>query len=323
MSTALIREALEADEGNACMQSKTKIVCTLGPKSRSVPVLEELLTAGMSVARFNFSHGSHEYHQETLGNLRQACRNTRLMCATLLDTKGPEIRTGTLKDGKPISLEAGQRVVLSTQYSTPGGTMANGVAIIKLSYPSLARDVSPGCSILIADGSIVLRVDECDEAAASVGCTCLNSSTLGERKNCNLPGVIVDLPTITDKDRVDIVDWGVENDVDFIAASFVRKGSDVHTIRSLVDVYEGGRNIKIISKVENQEGATTHAAPSRAHPARGGRTRRARTRRRSAAQRVRAGGRHRIPGGACLIATPARGGDEVGQEVDGAPPHTH
>lgn len=254
MSTALIREALEADDEIACIQSKTKIVCTLGPVSRSVAVLEELLEAGMSVARFNFSHGSHEYHQETLDNLRQACRNTRLMCATLLDTKGPEIRTGTLKDGKPISLKAGQKVVLSTQYTTPGGSMANGVAIIKLSYPSLARDVSPGCNILIADGSIVLRVDDCDEHAGTVGCTCLNSNTLGERKNCNLPGVIVDLPTITDKDRVDIIDWGVGNNVDFIAASFVRKGTDVQTIRRLVDVYEKGRNIKIISKVENQEG---------------------------------------------------------------------
>jgi len=254
MSTALIREALEADDEIACIQSKTKIVCTLGPVSRSVAVLEELLEAGMSVARFNFSHGSHEYHQETLDNLRQACRNTRLMCATLLDTKGPEIRTGTLKDGKPISLSAGQKVVLSTQYATPGGSMANGVAIIKLSYPSLPRDVSPGCNILIADGSIVLRVDDCDEHAGTVGCTCLNSNTLGERKNCNLPGVIVDLPTITDKDRVDIIDWGVGNNVDFIAASFVRKGTDVQTIRRLVDVYEKGRNIKIISKVENQEG---------------------------------------------------------------------
>ena len=254
MSVALMDLVREVLDEKLLGGSRTKIVCTLGPKSRSVPVLEALLQAGMSVARFNFSHGSHEYHQETLNNLLTAQKNTKLMCATLLDTKGPEIRTGTLRDGEPIRLEAGQKVVLSTAYSSPGGLLADGTAIVKLSYPMLARDVSPGCHILIADGSIVLQVDACNIEEAAVMCTCLNSNTLGERKNCNLPGVIVDLPTITDKDRVDIIDWGVANRVDFIAASFVRKGSDVRTIRSLVDVYPTGRDIKIVSKVENQEG---------------------------------------------------------------------
>ena len=246
MSTALIREIL--NDAPLTGTSRTKVVCTLGPKSRSIEVLEELLIAGMSVARFNFSHGSHEYHQETMNNLRQAQKNTRLMCATLLDTKGPEIRTGLLQDSQPIKLQAGQQAILSTQYSTPGGIMSNGIALIKLSYPYLARDVNPGCHILIADGSIVLRVNSCNIKDATVSCTCMNTNMLGERKNCNLPGVIVDLPTITDKDRVDIIDWGLANGVDFIAASFVRKGRDVINIRDLVDVYEAGRNIKIISK---------------------------------------------------------------------------
>mmetsp|Transcript_10364 Transcript_10364/g.12122 ORF Transcript_10364/g.12122 Transcript_10364/m.12122 type:complete len:513 (+) Transcript_10364:90-1628(+) len=226
---------------------QTKIVCTLGPKSRDVPVLEELLRAGMNVCRFNFSHGTHEYHQETLDNLKQACRNTRIMCAVLLDTKGPEIRTGILKDGKPIKLTAGDEVTLTTDYTHPGTP-----EMFALSYAKLAEDVKVGNQILIADGSIVLTVLACDVAKGTVRCKCMNTNTLGEKKNCNLPGVVVDLPTITEKDADDIKNWAVKNQVDFIAASFVRKGTDLPTIRGVCG--EAGKNIKIISKVENQEG---------------------------------------------------------------------
>ena len=229
------------------LRCKTKIVCTLGPKSRELHVLEELLRSGMSVARFNFSHGSHEYHQETLDVLRQACANTRLMCAVLLDTKGPEIRTGMLEDSKPVLLTAGRQVTLTTDYSAFGNEN-----MIALSYKKLAEDVDPGAQILIGDGSIVLEVISCDIANGTVQAMCTNTATLGERKNVNLPGVVVDLPTITEKDRIDIVEWGMKNKVDFIAASFVRKGSDVRNIREVLG--EEGREIQIISKVENQEG---------------------------------------------------------------------
>lgn len=226
---------------------KTKVVCTLGPKSNSIPVLEELLRAGMSVARFNFSHGTHEYHQDSLNNLRQAMANTRIMCATMLDTKGPEIRTGMLKDGKPVQLTTGQEVTITTDYTIQGDA-----STISMSYKKLAVDLRPGSQILCADGSIVMEVVSTDPAAGTVRARCLNTAMLGERKNVNLPGVVVDLPTLTDKDVDDIVNWAVPNDVDFIAASFVRKGSDIDNIRQVLG--ERGKYIKIISKVENQEG---------------------------------------------------------------------
>ena len=228
--------------------AKTKIVCTLGPTSRDVPVLEALLRAGLSVARFNFSHGSYEYHQETLDNLREAMKNTQLLCAILLDTKGPEIRTGMLKEGKPVKIEAGREITLTTDYSFLGDE-----STIALSYKKLPQDVSPGSQILIADGSVVLEVLSCDVAGGTVRCKCTNSAMLGERKNCNLPGVVVDLPTLTQKDQEDILKWGVPNDIDFIAASFVRKGSDLDNIRVCLGS-EMGQSVKIISKIENQEG---------------------------------------------------------------------
>ncbi|GLC37228.1 hypothetical protein PLESTB_000993700 [Pleodorina starrii] len=239
-----LETVLAGTPSNIC---KTKVVCTLGPKSRSVEVLEELLRAGMSVARFNFSHGSHDYHQETLDNLRIAMSNTKVMCAAMLDTKGPEIRTGTLKDGKPVQLTAGKEVTITTDYAQPGDEN-----LIAMSYKKLAQDVKPGSQILCADGSIVLEVISTDPAAGTVRARCMNTAMLGERKNVNLPGVVVDLPTLTDKDVDDILHWAIPNDIDFIAASFVRKGSDIDTILQVLG--ERGRFIKIISKVENQEG---------------------------------------------------------------------
>jgi len=225
----------------------SKIVCTLGPVSRTVEILETMLRAGMSIARFNFSHGSHEYHQETLDNLRTACANTGIMCGVLLDTKGPEIRTGMLANGGPVMLEAGAEITLTTDYEFKGD--ASKIAV---SYPDLAKDVSPGSKILCADGSVTLTVLECDTANGEVKCRLENSAKLGERKNMNLPGVVVNLPTITEKDRHDLLEWGVKNNVDFIAASFVRKGSDVEYIRSVLGDF--AKNVSIISKVENMEG---------------------------------------------------------------------
>jgi pyruvate kinase len=235
--------------GNPANICKTKVVCTTGPKARTVAVLEELLRAGMSIARFNFSHGSHEYHQETLDNLRIACGNTKLMCAVMLDTKGPEIRTGTLVGGKPIQLTSGMEITITTDYASTGHATQ-----IAMSYQRLARDVKAGSQILCADGSIVLEVLSTNPEAGTVQARCMNTAVLGERKNVNLPGVVVDLPTLTEKDVDDILNWAIPNDVDFIAASFVRKGLDLDTIREVLG--EKGKFIKIISKVENQEGIT-------------------------------------------------------------------
>ncbi|KAI5054676.1 hypothetical protein GOP47_0029821 [Adiantum capillus-veneris] len=226
---------------------KTKIVCTLGPKSRDVPIIENLLRAGMSVARFNFSHGSHEYHQETLDNLRIAQQNTQIMCAVMLDTKGPEIRTGFLEDGKPVQLVEGQELTISTDYSLKGNSK-----IIAMSYKKLAHDLAPGSIILCSDGTITLSVLACDTEAGTVTVRCENTAVLGERKNVNLPGVVVDLPTLTEKDVDDIMNWGVPNRIDIIALSFVRKGSDLVNVRNLLG--KNSKNVYLMSKIENQEG---------------------------------------------------------------------
>ncbi|CAN4100562.1 unnamed protein product [Withania somnifera] len=232
--------AIENNNGVAVCtvkRPKTKIVCTLGPASRSVAMVEKLLRAGMNVARFNFSHGSHEYHQETLDNLRQAMENTGILCAVMLDTKGPEIRTGFLKDGKPVQLKQGQEITISTDYNIKGDE---------------TEDLKPQSVILCADGTITFTVLSCDKEKGLVRCLCENTAVLGERKNVNLPGVIVDLPTLTDKDKDDILNWGVPNHIDMIALSFVRKGSDLVEVRKLLG--EHAKNILLMSKVENQEG---------------------------------------------------------------------
>ncbi|TQD99858.1 hypothetical protein C1H46_014596 [Malus baccata] len=226
---------------------KTKIVCTLGPSSRSVPMVEKLLRAGMNVARFNFSHGTHDYHQETLDNLRTAMHNTQILCAVMLDTKGPEIRTGFLKGGKPIQLKEGQEITITTDYSIKGDE-----EMISMSYKKLAVDLKPRNTILCADGTITLTVLSCNPAAGTVRCRCENTAMLGERKNVNLPGIVVDLPTLTEKDKEDILEWGVPNKIDMIALSFVRKGSDLVNVRKVLGPH--AKNIQLMSKVENQEG---------------------------------------------------------------------
>ncbi|KAL7493614.1 hypothetical protein ACHAWT_005204 [Skeletonema menzelii] len=227
---------------------RTKIFCTLGPACWEVSQLEQLIEAGMNVARFNFSHGDHEGHKACLDRLRQAAKNMNQNVAVLLDTKGPEIRTGFFADGaKSIHLTKGEELILTSDYSFKGDNKK-----LACSYSKLASSVGPGQSILIADGSLVLTVISCDEAG-EVLTRIENNAKIGERKNMNLPGVVVDLPTLTEKDIDDIVNWGIKNDVDFIAASFVRKASDVQFIRKIL-ADNNGSGIKIISKIENQEG---------------------------------------------------------------------
>jgi len=227
---------------------QTKIVCTLGPACWDVPTLEDLIEQGLSVARFNFSHGDHEGHKACLDRLREAAANKKTPVAVLLDTKGPEIRSGFFANGaKKISLVKGQSLTLTADYAFKGDS--NKLAC---SYPALATSVNPGQPILVADGSLVLTVLTCDVAAGEVTCRVENNCSIGERKNMNLPGVIVDLPTLTEKDINDIKEWGIPNNIDFIAASFVRKASDVIKIREVLGPENQG--IKIICKIENQEG---------------------------------------------------------------------
>jgi len=226
----------------------TKIVCTLGPACWEVNQLEDLIDAGLSVARFNFSHGDHAGHLACLNRLREAAKNKKANIAVMLDTKGPEIRTGFFADGaKKIFLVRGESIVLTSDYDFLGNKHK-----LACSYPSLASSVKVGQKVLVADGSLVLTVLTTDVSAGEITCRVENNAAIGERKNMNLPGVVVDLPTLTDKDIDDIQNWGIKHEVDYIAASFVRKGSDVTKIREVLGDQNG--KIKIICKIENLEG---------------------------------------------------------------------
>lgn len=230
------------------LSRKTKIICTMGPACWDVPTLEGLIEAGMNVARFNFSHGDHEGHKACLDRVRQAAANRKKHIGILLDTKGPEIRTGFFADdAKKITLKKGDNITLTADYNFKGSSKK-----LACSYADLATSVKTGQSVLVADGSLVLTVLSCHPSEGEVVCRIENDCSIGERKNMNLPGVIVNLPTLTDKDVDDIVNWGLKYNVDYIAASFVRKAADVHRIREILGDMDG--KIKIYCKIENQEG---------------------------------------------------------------------
>jgi pyruvate kinase len=222
---------------------KTKIVCTIGPASESVDRLVALMNAGMNVARLNFSHGDHKEHGARIANIREAARRTGKTVGILLDTKGPEIRTGDMATEKVV-LKAGQQLIISMKEIK--GTAEK----ISVTYPGLAKDVHPGSKILLDDGlielEVVSRTD--DEIITKV----LNSGELKSKKGVNVPGVSVNLPGITEKDAKDIL-FGIEQGIDFIAASFVRRASDVLEIRELLEKNHAG-HIMIIPKIENREG---------------------------------------------------------------------
>lgn len=227
---------------------KTKIICTMGPSCWSVENLCGLIDNGMNIARLNFSHGDHEAHGATLERLREALASRPgAHVGVMLDTKGPEIRTGFYEasyKGK-VTLVKGNTIEIGTDYDRKGGT-----DYLACSYKSLSTTVSVGSKILVADGAVSFEVLEI--RAESVIALILNTATIGERKNMNLPGAIVDLPTLTDKDIDDITNFGIPEGIDFIAASFVRRGSDIDYIREILG--DEGAHIKIIAKIENQEG---------------------------------------------------------------------
>jgi pyruvate kinase len=222
---------------------KTKIVCTIGPASESLETLKKLINAGMNVARLNFSHGDYEEHGNRIKNIRQACQETGKTVAILLDTKGPEIRTGKLKE-EPIELVQDKHIILTTE------EILGDANRISVTYRDLPKDVQIGSTILIDDGLIGLTV--VDIRGTEIECRIVNGGTLKSKKGVNVPGVKITLPGITEKDANDIV-FGIEQGVDFIAASFVRKASDVMEIRELLERYNAN-HIQIISKIENQEG---------------------------------------------------------------------
>ena len=222
---------------------KTKIVCTLGPVSQSEETLTKLIENGLNVCRFNFSHGSHEEHKERMDIVKKVRDELKKPVAILLDTKGPEIRTGNFADPE-VFLEEGSKFII---------TMADVIGnkeMCTVSYKGLAEDVVEGDTILIDDGLVGLKVE--NVVGEEIHCVVENSGIVKNHKGVNVPGVKVNLPAITEKDRSDI-EFGIEQGIDFIAASFVRKVSDVLAIREILEE-NNAEHIKIISKIENQEG---------------------------------------------------------------------
>ncbi len=222
---------------------KTKIICTLGPAVDSVESLKQLLLSGMNGARFNFSHGTHESQMETLEKLRTACAETGCNVAMILDTKGPEIRIKTFAGG-PIQLSAGDSFTLCTD------EVEGNEQMVSVTYSKLADELEVGCTVLIDDGLVSMTVEKIENGR--IQCRVENGGELSNNKSINIPGVAISLPTLTDKDRSDL-QFAVENDFDYIAASFVRSAADVREIRSTLDSF-GGQDIRIIAKIENQQG---------------------------------------------------------------------
>lgn len=224
---------------------KTKIVCTIGPASETVEKLVELMNAGLNVCRLNFSHGDFEEHGNRIHNIREAAKKANKTVAILLDTKGPEIRTNNMENGA-IELVEGSEVIVSMEEVI--GTAQK----FSITYPGLIDDVEAGSKILLDDGLIGLEVLRVNKETKEITTKVLNPGTLKNKKGVNVPGVSVNLPGMTEKDAKDIV-FGIEQGVDFIAASFVRRASDVLEIRQLLEEHNAG-HIHIIPKIENQEG---------------------------------------------------------------------
>ena len=223
---------------------KTKVVCTMGPRTNDREIMRGLIRTGMDVARFNFSHGSHQEHKGRMDQLKQLREEEHKNVAILLDTKGPEIRTGLLKDGKKVMLETGGTFILTTEDVIGDETK------VSITYDGLVEDVDKEKRILIDDGLIELEV--INKREKEIVCKILNGGELGERKGVNVPNVPVRLPAITEKDKEDIR-FGVEQGIDFIAASFVRNAECVLEIKAYLKEL-GAPYTPIIAKVENAEG---------------------------------------------------------------------
>lgn len=222
---------------------KTKIICTLGPATDKEGVLKDMILAGMNVARFNFSHGSHEEHKGRLEKLLQLREELNAPVAALLDTKGPEIRLRDFKAGK-VNLKAGDTFTLTTKEIDGDET------IVAITFKELYKDVSVGTHILLDDGKIDMVVEKID--GEDIICKVLNGGDISNHKGVNVPGVHLSLPYLSDVDKADIL-FGIQNDYDFIAASFTRSAADILDIRAFLEE-NGGDGIKIIAKIENQDG---------------------------------------------------------------------
>lgn len=224
---------------------KTRIVCTIGPASESEEMLTKLVNAGMNVARINFSHGGYEENATKIATIKKVRETLGKPIPLCLDTKGPEIRTGKQESGdEKVTITEGQKFTFLYEDVIGNETKTS------ISYKGLSEDVKPGSTILVDDGAIEFRVDEI--VGKDVVCTALNTGKLGSRKTVNVPGLKLNLPALSEKDINDLTN-GVKAGFDYIFASFVRRADDLHQMRKLLDD-NGGQNIKIISKIESQEG---------------------------------------------------------------------
>lgn len=222
---------------------KTKIVCTLGPASGSAEVMKKMLKAGMNVARLNFSHGDHKGHGEAIDMFRSVRDSLGVPAAVMLDTKGPEVRTGNFEGGK-AELTVGQTFILTTK------DIEGNSSVSAVTYKNLPRELKAGDKVLIDDGRIRLLVMKTTED--EIHCRVEHGGTVSNHKGINVPNAALKMEYLSEKDKEDLL-FGIEKDVDYVAASFVRKAEDVGILRGFLDAH-GGRDIKIISKIENIEG---------------------------------------------------------------------
>lgn len=222
---------------------KTKIVCTLGPATDNEEVMKQMMLSGMNVARCNFSHGVHDDHKKRMDMVKKIRDEVQNPVAILLDTKGPEVRVKKFKDGK-VTLEQGQLFTLTSEETE--GTKEK----VSVTYNRLYEDLEKGMKVLIDDGLIEMQVEKVEQA--NIVCRVINGGVVSNNKGVNIPDVSLSMPYLSDVDRADIL-FGIEQDVDFIAASFVQKKDDVLQIRRLLDK-NGGEGIRIISKIENMQG---------------------------------------------------------------------
>ena len=224
------------------MIKKTKIICTVGPSTDQPGVLEQMLNSGMNVARFNFSHGSHSDHAKRIALVRAAAAKTKRPVALMLDTKGPEMRLGTFAEGK-VQLAAGDTFILTAR------DIAGTKEIVSVNHKLLPEEVAAGDTILLSDGLICLNVERVE--GQDIITTVLNSGPISDRKRVAVPGVAVKLPPLSEQDIADIL-FGVEQDMDFVAASFIQRAADVLAIRKVLE--DAGSDMDIIPKIENAEG---------------------------------------------------------------------
>ena len=242
---------------NPAAQRQTGIICTIGPKTQAPDKLTMLRMAGLNIVRMNFSHGSYEYHAETIANARAAVAESPLdgrLVGIALDTKGPEIRTGALKPdlGSTVMLEKGAKLTVTTDAAFKDSCDAS---TLYMDYVNLPKVMTAGQSIMVDDGLIELKVEAVDEAAGTLACEVVNAGALGGKKGCNLPEVDVDLPALSEKDKADLA-FAVSQNCDMIFASFIRKADDVKAVRACLVAADPviGKRVRIISKIENHEG---------------------------------------------------------------------